>query len=335
MNNRIVYFDSLRFLATIAVVMLHISSMVYGNAERGSVDYWVGIAYNVPTRWAVPVFVMLSGALFLNPQKEINLKLLFGKYILRLMAVFLFWVLIYTYLLGPSLFWIKGIYPEPRHFTFLSDYTFHLWFLPMLIGVYILIPVLKVVAADEKAMGYFLVLWLVFSVLSFIPGVVAEMVNLLQVKMVLGYAGYFLLGYYLSITQFETGKLSKVLFLFLCLLLMMFVMIRLVPFAVSLLEPLSPNVILFSISVFLMAKRLSGRLNTNDRLKKVIAFVQDSLFGVYIIHLFIINLMYRPHFISNLSPVVSIPMFTIVVFVMSLFMIKILRRIPGIRYFCS
>lgn len=136
MNSRILYFDFLRVLATFAVILLHISGSVFDPEAQCSLgEYWFGIGSNAATRWAVPCFVMLSGALFLNPQKEITLKKLYGKYVLRLLVIFLSWTLLYTFLFNPSLFWIKGLSPVTPHLSFVYNYPFHLWFIPMLIGV--------------------------------------------------------------------------------------------------------------------------------------------------------------------------------------------------------
>ena len=45
--------------------------------------------------WAVPCFLMVSGALLLNPAKEIPLKKLFGKYIKRMFLALLIFTFIF------------------------------------------------------------------------------------------------------------------------------------------------------------------------------------------------------------------------------------------------
>ncbi len=333
--NRVLYFDLLRFLATIAVVMLHISSMVYGNAENGSIAYWIGLGYNVPTRWAVPVFVMLSGALFLNPSKEISLKSLYGKYILRLVVILIFWTLLYTYILDPSMYWMKGLQADLRPLSFVYSFPYHLWFLLMLIGVYLMIPILKVIASNAKATNYFLILWLIFSVLAYIPGVFASVTSLLKVNLVIGYSGYFLLGYKLSITETRNLTKTKVILLFILSIVLMYILIFGGAYNIPFLEPLAPNVILFSTSVFLLAKHLDNRITKFTALKKTLSFVQNDLLGVYLIHVFFTKTLCRPHFTNNLTPALSIPLFTVFVFVASLFTIKLLRKIPVVRHICS
>ena len=59
----------LRIAAIGAVVLIHSSSgLVLNNAIRGSATWWVGVVLNRGAGWAVPVFIMVSGALLLAPR---------------------------------------------------------------------------------------------------------------------------------------------------------------------------------------------------------------------------------------------------------------------------
>lgn len=334
-NKRVWYFDFLRVMATFAVILLHISASVFSPETQCSVaEYWFGIGCNAATRWAVPCFVMLSGALFLNSQKEITLKSLYGKYIVRLLVVFLTWTLLYTFLLDPSLFWIKGLPAKSLHLSFVYEYPYHLWFLPMLIGIYMMFPVLRLIIREDKVTNYFLVLWFLITLLTFIPGVLADATALFQIRLVTGFAGYALLGYRLHAERKVMGK-GKLLVCFFLSLALMGVIIGLSPGSERFFDYLAPNVMLFSACVFLLGKYMDDRINRSVMLKKMIVFVRDDLLGVYLIHVFYIKLLYRPHFINSFSYFVSIPLFTILVFLTSLFTIKLLRKTPGIHYICS
>ena len=334
MKDRVLYYDFLRVLATIAVVMLHVSSDVYYGGV-GHADYWKGICYNAPTRWAVPVFVMLSGALFLDPKKTIPLKVLYSKYVLRLIIIFVVWALLYPCFFQHVIPWIKGIPTEFSLPSLIHGYPIHLWFLPMLAGAYMMLPVLRVIAAEKNVLDYFLVLWFVFSVLTFIPGIVADAIALLQVKLVLGYCGYFLLGYRLSMLEMTTRTKTIALVLLFVSLAMTYTLAFLLLDEEHCFSPLAPHIILLSVSVFLLGESLNGWLTKSEKLKKVVDFVRGDLLGIYLIHPFFMGFVFRPHFMNGLSPTVYIPLFTIVVFVASLFTIKLLRKIPVIRYVCS
>lgn len=334
MKDRVLYYDFLRALATIAVVMLHVSSNVYYEGA-GHAGYWIGVCYNAPTRWAVPVFVMLSGALFLDPQKTIPLKVLYSKYVLRLLIIFVVWALLYPCFLQHVIPWIKGIPTEFSFPSLIHGYPIHLWFLPMLAGVYMMLPVLRMIAAEKKVLDYFLVLWFGISVLTFIPGIVADAVALFQIKLVLDYCGYFLLGYRLSILEMTARTKIWALVLFFVSLAMIYALAFQLSSVEHCFSPLSPIVILLSGSVFLLGRSLDGWFNKSKKLEKVVDFVRGDLLGIYLIHPFFMGFVFRPRFMDGLSPAVYIPLFTLIVFVASLFTIKLLRKIPVIRYVCS
>lgn len=75
---RISYLDSTRVIAILAVVLLHCSVMFL---DASGMDYIVGSILNNITRFGVPCFVMISGALFLDERRKINLRSVYGKYI--------------------------------------------------------------------------------------------------------------------------------------------------------------------------------------------------------------------------------------------------------------
>lgn len=47
------------------------------------------------SRFCVPVFIMISGAIFLNPDFDLSWEKLFKKYLRRIVVSYLIWQLIY------------------------------------------------------------------------------------------------------------------------------------------------------------------------------------------------------------------------------------------------
>ena len=81
--------------------------------------------------FAVPVFVMISGALFLN--RDIPLERIYTKYASRLLIAWLAWSILYVSFLDGGVFFkiwsVLNSLSQPR-----------LRFLPLMIGLYICIP---------------------------------------------------------------------------------------------------------------------------------------------------------------------------------------------------
>ena len=130
-NNRIFYIELLRVISMIAVVVLHTASAKINSIDIGNLDWQVLIFFDSATRWCVPVFVMISGILFLNPKKEITIKSIYQKYIPRLLVILLVWNFLYAVF---SCFIDHAFSLQ----TFISNLLLgpvHMWFLYMIIGL--------------------------------------------------------------------------------------------------------------------------------------------------------------------------------------------------------
>ena len=95
-KNRIIYLDILRILATFAVIIIHVCSQNWNKVAPSSYEWNVFNFFSGISRWAVPIFVMISGTLFLDNRRNINIKKLYTKNILRIITAFIFWSLFYT-----------------------------------------------------------------------------------------------------------------------------------------------------------------------------------------------------------------------------------------------
>lgn len=160
--------------------------------------------YNSLSRWSVPVFVMISGALFLDNSKKINIKRLFSKNIARIIKVFLFWSFIYAIYDGLYKNGLVGFIAGTIHGPF------HFWFLKMLLGLYVVVPILRAVVSDRKLELYFIsvCIMVTFFIPMFFPIIghydlkvkdfIVEYYNSMGFGIVSGYIGYFVIGHYLS-----------------------------------------------------------------------------------------------------------------------------------------
>ncbi len=74
--DRTVYFDYLRVVAILAVVFLHVSDSNWYTTDVNGLQWQTFNFFNGITRWGVPVFVMISGSLFLN--REVSLKRMYS-----------------------------------------------------------------------------------------------------------------------------------------------------------------------------------------------------------------------------------------------------------------
>ena len=131
-KNRLYYLDFLRALSTFAVICIHFNGMkcsAFQFRDFESIPYIVVYCFS---GFAVPVFFMISGVLFLDNSKKITVKRLFTKNIIKHFICWILWLFIY------ALFYYIFNRDNIMDFDmFIDRFAYHLWFLPILIGIYI------------------------------------------------------------------------------------------------------------------------------------------------------------------------------------------------------
>ena len=96
LEERKMHLDYLRIIAILCPIIGHFITINSKNTSINSVHWLIANVIDNLLRWCIPVFVMISGALFLDQNKEINIKTLYKKNILRLFIALIFWSLFYA-----------------------------------------------------------------------------------------------------------------------------------------------------------------------------------------------------------------------------------------------
>ena len=147
--------DYLRVFASVAIILLHVTAQNMCYVELAGTEWNIYNICNSASRWGVPVFVMMSGALFLP--REIPTKTLYTKYIARMAIAYVVWSLFYA-IVDPigNLIFTEGYQVSFVEIigNFISG-AVHLWFLPMIIGLYMCIPLIKQLTQNDKTIKYF------------------------------------------------------------------------------------------------------------------------------------------------------------------------------------
>ena len=197
-NNRLFFADVIRAYAIVLVVMLHISGTFvvrFGTLDRPA--WWIMNIVDSFTRPAVPLFVMISGMFLLDPARREGIGVFFKNRLARIALPFLGWAMIY--LAWRIIYHGESMTMEEAAREIIQGpvYT-HLWFIYMVIGLYLLTPVLRIYVSNSSRDNqmYFLALWFVFAgvlpVLDRYTGL-----NLGIYLPVLQFLGYYLLGHVL------------------------------------------------------------------------------------------------------------------------------------------
>ena len=154
------YIFFLRPLAAFMVVCTHITATL-----ETSTYYFVYILNNI-SFWAVPVFIMISGALILSSSKP-DRKAFYVKKIKRLLPAFLIWNLFYLVLfqLGSQQY---SLSERLYQFVMRLYSASHLWYLPMFLALMLLAPVIKIFIEGIKPTQKFLYFLLVLCFIELV-----------------------------------------------------------------------------------------------------------------------------------------------------------------------
>lgn len=348
-------FDLLRIVSLIGVIVMHVTSGMVGGEFTATPGYIIKLVYNAPFHYGVPIFVMISGALFLNSRREISIKRLWLHNILRMIVVYCVWSMAY------------GIadYLEYRgHWKYILwefvNSRDHLWFMPMIIGLYMIVPILHtwVRNAKRKEIEYFLVLFFVLQIICEtvkvlpLPEIAVFAVGLRNIQLVCSYVGYFILGYYI----YAIGIRKKYLGIIYCLggcsaVVSVAAVIGLSYYSkhavFGIVDSYSLLTFFWVCAVFTGVCRIFDKNSCIEESAKhteaggkIVSAVlselgKDSL-GAYLSHIGVMELMMKYGFRADTMPVgIGIPVYVLIVFAASSLLAALLRRIPFVgRYIC-
>ena len=288
MNNRNLSLDILRILACFAVVMLHTagSPIVHGFVSVGTCEYSGCLILDAISRWSVPVFAMLTGFFMLDSAKELPIKKLFSKYILRLVTALLFWSVFYALTLHVA------FYP-------FGSQEGHFWYVGMCIGLYLAMPIMRLIAANERVLAYFCWTWLAIKCYQFIGAFAILPINLQDVLFV-DYVGYCLFAYYLkSITQSIKVRIAIYALGIIGIVVTVCVALWTQNADTAFFYYTAPNVMMTAMALFVFF--LYHPIRVKESVANAITMVSRCTFGIYLVHIWIlIQIFFRLHrFIPN------------------------------------
>lgn len=292
-NKHIIWLDFVKFIAISMMIAVHCTDNVTPT-ERSEAWYnlW-GSFYGSFMRPAIPLFVMVTGALLL-PVKE-NISTFYTKRLTRLVIPFIAWSVLYnlfpwiTGLLGLSPTIINDFFAwaEPDqsfsgalHNILMIPFSFsmlavQMWYVYLLIGLYLYMPFFSawVKQASVKEQKIFLTLWFISLFIPYLREYLTKDLwgtcswnEFGLLYYFAGFNGYLLLGYYIKNNDinFSWGKLAVIgipsFIIGYCITFLGFKSITAIPGQPAELVELfftycSPNVLLMTLPIFLVIKK--------------------------------------------------------------------------------
>ncbi|MGI9274323.1 MAG: acyltransferase [Endozoicomonas sp.] len=282
----VLYLDLLRTIAAIAVVIIHVLGpyrYLYG--ETDSTDWLTAIAYNSVSRWCVPVFIMITGMLFLSDQRPFNFHYFVRRRVGKVLLPFLLWSVIYALLSGQgadlSYDWLTA-WDTLKNLPYKNTW-YHLGFYYYFIPLYFLIPFLKPVveAVSEDKLKFMIVIWLWLTV-SYLMGI-----NSFWHQDLFLYGGYLLWGY--SLAKWDLRKWQPLIIaggvigLSLTFVGVYWLSMQKGEYSFGRFNSYKTvNTVLVATMVFCLVKHYANRIS--GRAQQAVSFVSRYSLGLFLVH---------------------------------------------------
>ncbi len=336
MEKREIKLDILRVISLWAVIWVHVGGMETSVLPVDDHNcQWLIFLKSIMT-WEIPVYVMISGRFFLDPDRKMPFSKI-RKAVGRLALAFVIWNVLYQiyYILSDyytGLNW-KGMLSQ----ALIGPY--HFWYLYMIIGLYLITPFLRKIAEDKQLSEYFIGLFFVLMVLTkyivklpFVGPTVNSMLDSMSMKFVLGYSGYYVLGYYLYRYPLS-NKWERLMYV--CAAVFLFAGAT-TNTVYSVLEGAyterftgytNPNTIIIATAIYTLFIKRIDEMRFSEKVTQLILKLSEHSFGIYLLHALILDLFatldIKP---TVIHPVLAMPLITLMAFMVTYILIAIIRK---------
>lgn len=329
-------FEYIRAFASIAVITIHTvysALLQFGDTATMTEKLSYRIVMNLMW-WAVPCFLMMTGSLLLDSNRIISIKKLYGKYVSRMILVLFTFGLAFSWL---ELFFDSrtiSLMQIPRAMLNIctGNTWAHMWYIYCLIGLYVLLPVYKLIAdhASDTQLKYLLFILFIFESALRLTKIIG--VNLgfyCHINTI--YPFWLLMG-----AAWNRGMFKRDMrFNGILLAVSSGILVLASALAVTKNVPLNSlfgydSVVVVAQSVALFS--LLNAIHTDIKLNKVLTEIGDKSFGIYLIHMFFINMAYKILKFNPFATRFAVGGALIVInLVLSYIVVSIMKRLPGFK----
>lgn len=338
-------FDLLRILACLFVICCHVASIEIHSVSVFTEKWISAHVFNGIGHTGSIIFLFLSGSLLLSDDYDFQPKKFYLNNFLKLLVCYQLWVTLYNVIgviqrgnYGPE--YLKDILIN----SIAGNACYHFWYLPTLLGIYLILPMLRAICKMGKwvpvyFVSLFLVIQILFKTILFFDFkykyLVAFLFNRIPVTLVNHYVGYFMMGYLL--TWIIKEKKIKKPFFYGILLFVSGIVIGLIADLYLSVKAGGPKTTfndIFTISSCISAVGMFLLMNAkhvkiNEKGQKIILVLSKLTFGIYMVHPMFIDIIKEFwQYLDFLPRMMLIPVMVMVLFIISAVLIWILSRIP-------
>lgn len=354
------WLDVLRITACFMVVLAHCCDPFVAKFDADRTEFLSGAFWGSLMRASVPLFVMISGVLLLPVRLDT------GAFYRRRLSRIL-WPLVVWSLVTPLFYWAYG-HSEAANtgynlVTWILNFNYTttpLWYLYMLVGIYLILPIISpwLAQASQREIKRFLCIW---GITLFIPyiRVIAPLLGYVgnyghtgilgecawnpfgTFYYFSGFIGYIVLAFYLNKFPSKSSR-SRIL----TRSALLFVLGYALTFGSFVLTqkfyPTDYNYLeipwfFTSFNVFLMTYALFTAMQTirveSEKCQRRLCSIAGLTFGIYLSHFFVVQVGYDLVYeYIPLPPYLQIPVIAIAAFSVTAGVVWLLQRIPKHKY---
>ena len=343
--NYIAYADIARILAAFAVVLLHVAGARLIREDIGSFNFIWAAAFDCAMRWSVPLFIMLSGMLFLSRHRKLNIKVLYTKNALRLVTAFLFWSFVYNLYTAYAMEKSIGA-AAIKALKNVHNGAMHLWFIFVILGLYFVLPFVKRMC-EGMTKGEAEAFIIMSMVVTFLPKTLSSFeifepfiayIGKFEICYAAGYVGLFVAGWYID--TFERSKKERTISYILGIAGFLYMLVMTVYFSVKKNMVVDEFMSFKSIGAFLMAaavltwcKKCYEKKPFTRRQRSNLAFYSKYTFGIYLVHELFLNISTaKGWFVLPAMPYIGMIIEAGIIFGISLIVTGIITALPFGKY---
>lgn len=343
-------YDWLRIISMIAVIVIHVSDRwvggfseyVSGGGSVNELQYPImACVYNTISRFAVPCFIMLTGAFVLADNRTGNYKEFYQKKLLKIGIPTIIFSVLYIIYRIPFCF-VGEQAGAAEIISLIKDIVrgkpfYHMWYLFMLIGLYLLAPIV-VRFKDSISYEMFRRIAFVFLVLASLSRWTTENIRLnWDIGQSFEYLGYFMVGYVLR-RDLQKNNCKGFFLITLGVLVEIATALAEYHFQIvngigenelqyKIVSPYCPSIVIASVLIFAGFSMLTIRCN--GWMKKIVGMS----FIVYLIHAgvwdFVGKIIYvikGRGYVMSLNNIYWIPIFAVIVFLISVLLTVVYEK---------
>ncbi|NOQ12993.1 MAG: acyltransferase family protein [Methyloprofundus sp.] len=339
-----IWIEYLRVLAIIAVITIHVTTSTYNNFGQIELLNWLFASFlNSFSRFAVPIFVMVSGCVLLG--RDVKIKKFYVSRGMRLIPAILFWSLFYVafdYIYNnpdlSSMLW------KLKFGIFISGQSYyHLWYLSMYLCLMLFFPFINnYILGRKPSIEDFYIIIGIFSLFMMLNQISIFMKEVLHIgitwfKSFPWFIGYFIIGYFIDTytNKIKISNLTTIIIIFIILALTNILNF----YSSSALGIVKDTLIINNVGIFdfILTISIFYLFSNNREIFKennLVSSISSMSFGIYLIHPVFMEIFFR-----NLNPYVEttlvyLPLLVFITFSSSYLAILVFTKFKWFKALC-